>query len=100
VTNEILSVDPGKHRLPPSRSTGADPLKLQKQIGNFGNRMDGMPMPWVHRGKGGELMLLDGVTRATRIAKLCPGIFLDVLVTEEHPNSDYGKLPTVRARLP
>jgi len=59
-----------------------------------------MPMPWVHRGKGGELMLLDGVTRATRIAKLCPGSFLDVLVTEEHPNSDYGKLPTVRDRLP
>jgi len=71
---EHLSVDPRTLRLPPSRAIGADPVKLARQISIHGSSTQGMPSPWVYRGTDGALMIYDGVTRATRVAKLLPGV--------------------------
>ena len=70
---EFLNVDPRTLHLPPSRWGGADPGKLARQIARYGNRTDGMLPPFAIRGKDGALLLEDGVTRATRVAKLLPG---------------------------
>jgi hypothetical protein len=100
VAGESLQVDPAGLRLPPSRKQGADPLKLQKQIAKHGKSVDGMPPLWVSRGKDGELMILDGVTRATRAAKLLPGQTLAAEVVDDEPARDYSKLPKVGDQLP
>ena len=65
-----LEVDPRTLHLPPSRASGADPVKLQRQIAMYGTSVDGMPALWVYRGSDGALMIYDGVTRATRVAML------------------------------
>src|SRR5437588_5027470 len=70
---EFLDVDPRTLHVPPSRLSGADPFKLQQQIARFGAGTAGMPPPWVHRGSDGALLIYNGVTRATRIARLAPG---------------------------
>lgn len=70
---EFLDVDPGELHLPPGRIQGADPGKLARQIARYGNSLDGMPPLQVVRGKDGYLRINDGVTRATRSAKLLPG---------------------------
>jgi len=97
---EFLQVDPRTLRLPPSRWSGADPLKYHRQVARYGNSVTGMPPPWVSRGKNGALMLLNGVTRATRVAKLAPGQTITVEVVEDKPNTDYSGCPTVGDRLP
>lgn len=96
---EYLDVDPRTLHLPGSRLGGADPYKLQRQIAAFGTGQSGMPPLWVYRGSDGELMLSDGVTRATRIAKLCPGatIRVEVVRTVKVP---LGRFPTVGDTLP
>ncbi len=77
---DFRDVDPAELRLPPSRLSGADPYKLQQEIARFGARTDGMPPVWVYEGLDGVLEIVDGVTRATRIAKLAPGSKLRVEV--------------------
>ncbi len=96
---EYLDVDPRTLHLPGSRLGGADPYKLQRQIIAFGTSQVGMPPPWVYRGSDGVLMLSDGVTRATRIAKLCPGatIRVEVVQTVRVP---LGHFPKVGDLLP
>lgn len=69
---DFRDVDPRELRLPPSRRQGADPAKLARQISLFGTSTAGMPVPWVYEGTDGVLVLYNGVTRATRIAKLAP----------------------------
>ena len=68
----IREVDPGELRLPPSRIGGADLWKLQQQIRRFGSSKDGMPPHFVLEDPDGVLEVTDGVTRATRMAKLAP----------------------------
>jgi hypothetical protein len=94
-----FDVDPASLRLPNERIDGADPGKLQRQIAKHGNSLAGMPPVFVYRGSDGELMLTDGVTRATRAAKLCPGSLIpaELLGTLPHP---VGHLPTVKEKLP
>ena len=46
-----------------------------------------------------ELKKADGVTRATRVAKLLPGQLVSVEVIGDYP-SPGSKLPTVGDRLP
>ena len=75
-----VEVDPAELRLPGSRWSGADPYKLQRQIALFGTSTTGMSMPWVHETQDGHLLILNGVTRCTRIAKLAPGQKMKVLV--------------------
>ncbi len=76
----IREVDSGELRLPPSRIGRADPWKLQQQIRRFGSSKDGMPPILVYEAPNGALEISDGVTRATRIAKLAPGETVPVIV--------------------
>ena len=59
-----------------------------------------MPPPFVSKDKYGELQLVDGVTRATRVAKLLPGQEITVEVIEEEPNKDYNTLPLLGDHVP
>jgi hypothetical protein len=77
---DLRDVDPADLRLPLSRSGGADPGKLQRQIAKHGKSMTGMPPLLAYEGSDGVLELCDGVTRATRIAKLLPGATVQVEV--------------------
>ncbi len=90
--SHFRDVDPRDLRLPPSRRQGADPAKLARQISLFGKSGNGMPPLWVYEGLDGILMLYNGVTRASRIAKLSPGTLIRVEVI--------GKLPKMFAGEP
>jgi hypothetical protein len=92
--------DPRTLRLPGGRDEGADPGKLLRQIARFGMAMDSMPPLLVIRGRNGELQLIDGVTRATRVAKLRSGSLVPVEVVEEFRERDLTRFPTVGERLP
>lgn len=92
MASDFRDVDPAELRVPHSRKQGADPLKLARQISLFGASATGMPTPWVYEGTDGVLMLYNGVTRATRIAKLAPGTLIKVEVI--------GKLPKAFANDP
>lgn len=81
------------------RIDGADPAKLQRQIARYGRSLSGMPPVLVYRGSDGELMLSDGVTRATRAAKFCPGSIVPAELLGTLPIS-FGHLPTVLEKLP
>ena len=95
----FVDVDPRTLHVPRSRLSGADPYKLQRQIGMFGSSLAGMPAPWVVRGTDGELMLMNGVTRSTRIAKLLPGTLIRVEVVDDI-NAPAGTTPTIGDLLP
>lgn len=77
---DLRDVDPAELRLPPSRSSGADLGKLRRQIAKYGKSTAGMPPLLAYEGSDGVLELYDGVTRATRIAKLLPGTTVKVEV--------------------
>ena len=97
---EFLEADPRRLRLPPSRIQGADPLKLARQIAKYGKSVTGMPPLFVVRGRGGALQIVDGVTRATRVAKLLPGRTVTVEVVETRVRLDLARFPTVGEKLP
>src|SRR5258708_4890651 len=85
--SQFRDVDPRELRLPSSRSQGADLFKLARQISLFGASMAGMPPPWVYEGSDGVLVVYNGVTRATRIAKLAPGSLIRVEVIGQLPKA-------------
>jgi hypothetical protein len=95
----FLDVDPRILRLPTSRPAGADPVKLHRQIARQGKSSQGMPPIEVYRGADGELVIYNGVTRATRLAKLLPGQTVSVEVIDDL-TTPVGQLPTVGDRLP
>lgn len=92
-------MDPKLLHLPASRSGGADPAKLHRQIARFGRSAEGMPPIWVYRGTDRELAIFNGVTRATRVAKLSPGTLVPIEIVGDLPNS-VRDWPTVGERLP
>ena len=92
-------VDPRTLRVPSSRPSGADPIKLTRQVSKYGPSSDGMPPPWVYAGTDGELVIFNGVTRATRIARLAPGNLIRVEVVGKI-NKAFGSLPTIGDLLP
>jgi hypothetical protein len=92
--SEFVDVDPRRLHLPPSRATGPDPAKLARQISRYHSSTEGMPPSWVYRGTDGALMIFDGVTRASRVAKLLPGTLICVEVVGELPAA-CGHLPTI-----
>ena len=96
---EYINVDPRSLHLPPSRANGADPVKLARQIAMHGSSTWGMPALWVYRGSDGALLIYDGVTRATRVAKLLPGILIAVEVVGDL-QAACGNLPTIGDFLP
>lgn len=89
---DFRDVAPAGLRMPPSRRQGADPAKLARQISLFGSSSASMPPPWVYEGADGVLVLYNGVTRASRIAKLAAGTLIRVEVI--------GKLPRAFASAP
>jgi hypothetical protein len=97
--SDFRDVDPRELRLPPSRRSGADPFKLQQQIARFGSSTVGMPPPTVMEGTDGVLVIYNGVTRATRIAKLAPGTLIRVEVTGRVRRA-YGPDPKIGDLLP
>jgi hypothetical protein len=97
---ELIFVDPGDLYLPPSRAQGADPAKLSRQIARHGDSLQGMPPLEVIRGSGGHLRINDGVTRATRAAKLRPGQLVLADVIQDIPGLDVTRVPRVREALP
>jgi hypothetical protein len=92
-------VDPRTLHVSSSRPAGADPFKLQCQIAQFGASSAGMPPPWVYEGTDGELVIFNGITRATRIAKLAPGTLIRVEIVGKL-RSAFGSLPTIGDFLP
>ena len=87
MNQSIREVDPSELRLPPSRSGGADPWKLHRQISRFASSKDGMPPILVYEDPDGVLETSDGVTRAARIAKLAPGETVPVVVIGRYRRS-------------
>ena len=61
--------------------------------------MAGMPPLLVSRGNDGELVINDGLTRATRVAKLLPGVAVRVEVIDDLP-IPVGAYPSVGDLLP
>jgi hypothetical protein len=98
MSEPIRGVDPSELRLPPSRRAGADPWKLHQQMRQFGSSKAGMPPIFVHEDPDGVLEITDGVTRATRIAKLTPGETVPVIVIGRYRRSRASS-PCVRDRL-
>ena len=96
---DFRDVDPRELRVPPSRRQGADPAKLQRQIALFGRSAVGMPPPWVYEGSDAVLVLYNGVTRATRIAKLARGTLIRVEVIGKLPKA-YAAEPKIGDLLP
>ena len=98
---EFFWVDPATLHLPTGiRSRGADPTKLARQIARHGNSLDGMPPLELVRGRDGHLRINDGVTRATRAAKLRPGELVPAEVIANLPNLDVTRTPRVGETLP
>lgn len=95
----FIDVDPRTLHVPNSRIAGADPVKLQRQIGKHGKSTQGMPTVEVYRGTDGELVIYNGVTRATRVAKLLPGQRIRAEVIDDLKTS-VGHLPTVGDTMP
>jgi hypothetical protein len=91
---ELLQVQPGLLHLPGSRSDGADPIKLLRQFAKYGASIVGMPPLDVKQGSDGELVIYDGVTRATRVAKYSPGTLVTVELTG-HLKGAVGNLPRI-----
>ncbi|HEV3416483.1 MAG TPA: hypothetical protein VG056_06715 [Pirellulales bacterium] len=96
---DFRDVDPRELRVPPSRRQGADPAKLHRQIALIGRSSAGMPAPWVYEGTDGVLMLYNGVTRATRLAKLLVGTLIRVEVIGKLPKAFAGE-PKIGDLLP
>jgi hypothetical protein len=95
----FLDVDPRTLRLPTSRRSGADPLKLYRQIAQFGKSVQGMLPLEVSRGSDGELVINNGVTRATRVAMLLPGTLSRVEVIDDLP-VPVGSYPSIGDLVP
>jgi len=76
----------------------ADPWKLHQQTRYYGTSAVGMPPLFVYEDPDGVLVILDGVTRATRLAKLAPGVTVPVLVIGRYRRSR-ATFPRVRDRL-
>lgn len=95
----FVDVDPRTLRVPGSRRSGADPYKLHRQIAQFGTSDQGMPAIEVSRGSDSELVINNGVTRATRIAKLSPGTLVRVKVIDDLP-IPVGSFPSIGDLIP
>jgi hypothetical protein len=94
-----LAVDPRTLRLPTTRPTGPDPFRLSHQVRQYGGSTHGMPTIEVSRGTDGELVINNGVTRATRVAMMAPGVVVRVEVIDDLP-IPVGSYPAVGDFVP
>jgi len=96
---DFREVDPRELRVTPSRRQGADPARIARQISLFGRSAVGMSPPRGYEGSDGVLVLYNGVTRATGIAKLAPGTLIHVEVIGKLPKAYAGE-PKIGDLLP
>lgn len=96
---EFRVIDPKLLLTPTSRLTGADTTKLQKQIAKYGSSTVGMPVILVYERADGQLVIWDGVTRASRVARLLPGATVSVEVIGRLPMK-YPATPKIGDLLP
>lgn len=89
-------IEPGDLRLPPSRQYGPDPVKYQRQVRRFGSSLHGMPPIEVTEGMDEQLMISNGVTRATRAFRLAAGQSVPVEVIDFRPKANLSRLKRVR----
>ena len=59
-----------------------------------------MPPLQLVRGKDGHLRINDGVTRATRAAKLQPGVLIPAEFIQDLPQLDVTRMPKIKEVLP
>ncbi len=74
-------------------------MKLHDRMIRFGSGVSGMPSLTAYRGSDGALMIYDGVTRATRVARVLPGTSIQVEVIRDL-TKPVGQLPTIGDTLP
>jgi hypothetical protein len=77
---------------------GGSCIPALARLAKHGTSIEGIPPLEVKRGSDGELVIYDGVTRATRVAKYLPGTSITVEVTGQL-TSPVGGLPTVGEKL-
>ncbi|MBC7816135.1 MAG: hypothetical protein IAG10_04480 [Planctomycetaceae bacterium] len=94
--NSVRFVDPGDLRLSTGRQDGAKRSKYLQQVQQFGAEITDMPPIEVTEGRDGELMINDGVTRATRCHYLAPGELVPVDVIDVRTFADFSRLLRVR----
>lgn len=58
-----------------------------------------MPPLWVYEGSDGHLLIYNGVTRATRIARLSPGTLVPVEIIGREAR-EFAAHPSIRETLP
>ncbi len=73
---------------------------IPSERSKHGNALDGMPRLELVRGKDGHMRINDGVTRATRAAKLRPGVLVPAEVIQELRRLDVTRMPKVKDCLP
>lgn len=95
----FVTIDPRLLRLRLADAAGADPGKLHDQTLQFGSSMKGMPPPECYRGSDGEILLYNGIIRATRIARESPGTPIVVEILEEK-KKPYGSFPLLGDTIP
>jgi len=94
----FITIDPRELRVAPSRPV-ADPGKLHRQIAAYGSSVVGMPPILVYEAFDGVFVIQDGMTRATRTAKLSPGTMVTIEVLGKLKRS-YASEPTIGETLP
>jgi hypothetical protein len=62
----------------------------------FGAMVEGMPPLELMRDGAGELMISDGLTRATRIHLSDPHKTVPAIIIQELPDGDFSQLPRLR----
>lgn len=90
---DLRWVLPGKLHLPPTRPEGVDDYKYARQEIEFGASVEDMPAIEVLLGTGEQMMIFNGVTRATRAYRYHPDQRVLVEVTDILPGQDYEPLP-------
>lgn len=93
-------VDPGDLRLPPRRQDGPDRTRYENQVRRFGAGTIGLPPIEVTEGTHGDLMINNGVTRATRVFYLANGQAVPVEVIDVRPRADFSRLKRIRDVMP
>ena len=87
---------PGKLRLSPTRPEGADDYKLAMQVVEYGSSTDGMPPIEVIVGADEEMIIFNGVTRATRAYQYHSDETVLVEVTDVLLSTNMGRYRTIK----
>ena len=90
---------PGLLRVSSMRPEGADEMQLQDQFNEFGFSAVDMPPIEVTLGMEGEMMINNGMTRATRCYMINSEQSVKVEVIEVRPEWNFSRLLTIAETL-